>query len=125
MIETRLRGFEVLATPLLNKGVAFPPEERDALGLTGLLPPKVLTLEEQAKRAYKQFQSQPDDLSKNVYLTALHDRNEVLFYRLLNDHMTEMRRLSIPRLSERQYSNTAMNTESRGGCFCRLMTLKA
>lgn len=58
--------------------------------MTGLLPPKVLTLEEQAKRAYKQFQSQPDDLSKNVYLTALHDRNEVLFYRLLNDHMTEM-----------------------------------
>ena len=90
VIETQLRGFEVLATPLLNKGVAFPPEEREALGLTGLLPPKVLTLEEQAKRAYKQFQSQPDDLSKNVYLTALHDRNEVLFYRLLNDHMTEM-----------------------------------
>ena len=90
VIETHLRGFEVLSTPLLNKGVAFPLEERKALGLTGLLPPKVLTLEEQAKRAYKQFLSQPDDLSKNVYLTALHDRNEVLFYRLLNDHMTEM-----------------------------------
>lgn len=79
VIETHLRGFEVLSTPLLNKGVAFPLEERKALGLTGLLPPKVLTLEEQAKRAYKQFLSQPDDLSKNVYLTALHDRNEVLF----------------------------------------------
>lgn len=90
VIETHLRGFEVLSTPLLNKGVAFPLEERKALGLTGLLPPKVLTLEEQAKRTYKQFLSQPDDLSKNVYLTALHDRNEVLFYRLLNDHMTEM-----------------------------------
>ncbi|KAA6448557.1 NAD-dependent malic enzyme [Bacillus swezeyi] len=90
VIETHLRGFEVLSTPLLNKGVAFPAEERKALGLTGLLPPKVLTLEEQAKRAYQQFRSQPDDLSKNVYLTALHDRNEVLFYRLLNDHMTEM-----------------------------------
>ncbi|WP_411813172.1 NAD-dependent malic enzyme [Bacillus swezeyi] len=90
VIEIHLRGFEVLSTPLLNKGVAFPAEERKALGLTGLLPPKVLTLEEQAKRAYQQFRSQPDDLSKNVYLTALHDRNEVLFYRLLNDHMTEM-----------------------------------
>ncbi|QHZ48088.1 NAD-dependent malic enzyme [Bacillus sp. NSP9.1] len=90
VIETQLRGFEVLSTPFLNKGVAFTVEERKALGLTGLLPPKVLTLEEQAKRAYQQFRSQPDDLSKNVYLTALHDRNEVLFYRLLNDHMKEM-----------------------------------
>lgn len=89
-LETTLRGVEVLATPLLNKGVAFTVEEREELGLTGLLPPAVLTLDEQARRAYEQFCSQPDDLLKNVYLTALHDRNEVLFYRLLTDHLREM-----------------------------------
>ncbi|EJT20285.1 TPA: oxaloacetate-decarboxylating malate dehydrogenase, partial [Bacillus anthracis] len=85
-----LRGVEVLSTPLLNKGVAFTQEEREELGLKGLLPPAVLTLEEQARRAYEQFCSQPDDLLKNVYLTALHDRNEVLFYRILTDHLREM-----------------------------------
>ncbi|HDR6275477.1 oxaloacetate-decarboxylating malate dehydrogenase [Bacillus cereus] len=89
-LETTLRGVEVLSTPLLNKGVAFTQEEREDLGLKGLLPPAVLTLEEQARRAYEQFCSQPDDLLKNVYLTALHDRNEVLFYRLLTDHLREM-----------------------------------
>ncbi|AJH70074.1 malic enzyme, NAD binding domain protein [Bacillus thuringiensis] len=89
-LETILRGVEVLSTPLLNKGVAFTQEEREELGLKGLLPPAVLTLEEQARRAYEQFCSQPDDLLKNVYLTALHDRNEVLFYRILTDHLREM-----------------------------------
>ncbi|WP_155894983.1 oxaloacetate-decarboxylating malate dehydrogenase [Bacillus sp. 123MFChir2] len=89
-LETTLRGREVLATPLLNKGVAFSAEEREELGLKGLLPPAVLTLDEQALRAYEQFCSQPDDLLKNVYLTALHDRNEVLFYRILTDHLREM-----------------------------------
>ncbi|AFZ91802.1 NAD-dependent malic enzyme [Bacillus velezensis] len=89
-IKTTLRGLEVLSTPFLNKGVAFTQEERKELGLEGFLPPKVLTIEEQARRAYEQFSSQPDELSKNVYLTALHDRNETLFYRLLNDHLGEM-----------------------------------
>ncbi|MBR3337745.1 MAG: oxaloacetate-decarboxylating malate dehydrogenase, partial [Bacillus sp. (in: Bacteria)] len=89
-LETTLRGVEVLSTPLLNKGVAFTQDEREELGLKGLLPPAVLTLEEQARRAYEQFSSQPDDLLKNVYLTALHDRNEVLFYRILTDHLREM-----------------------------------
>ncbi|OTY48908.1 NAD-dependent malic enzyme [Bacillus thuringiensis serovar graciosensis] len=89
-LETTLRGVEVLSTPLLNKGVAFTQEEREELGLKGLLPLAVLTLEEQARRAYEQFCSQPDDLLKNVYLTALHDRNEVLFYRILTGHLREM-----------------------------------
>ncbi|MBT2623963.1 NAD-dependent malic enzyme [Bacillus sp. ISL-32] len=89
-IKTTLRGLEVLSVPFLNKGVAFTEEERKELGLKGFLPPKVLTIEEQAKRAYEQFVSQPDELSKNVYLTSLHDRNETLFYRLLNDHLGEM-----------------------------------
>ncbi|WP_426004544.1 NAD-dependent malic enzyme [Bacillus sp. DWP3-1] len=90
VIETPLRGMEVMSVPYLNKGVAFTKEEREELGLKGFLPPKVLTLEDQAKRAYEQFKAQPDELGKNVYLTSLHDRNEVLFYKLLNEHLAEM-----------------------------------
>ncbi len=80
----------VLAMPLLNKGTAFTAEEREALGLTGLLPPVISTLESQATAAYAQYQRLPDAVSKNLYLTALHDRNEVLFFRLLSEHLREM-----------------------------------
>ena len=87
---TTLRGEALLRTPLINKGTAFTTAERKALGLNGLLPPTVLTIEQQAQRAYQQYSEQSDDLHKNIYLTALHDRNEVLFYRLLTDHLSEM-----------------------------------
>ncbi len=87
---TTARGAEVLQTPLLNKGTAFTQDERAALGLDGLLPPAVLTVDEQARRAYGQYRAQQSNLLKNVYLAALHDRNEVLFYRLLTDHLSEM-----------------------------------
>src|SRR5271165_5962036 len=88
--ETKARGMAVLTTPLLNKGSAFTFEEREALGLTGLLPPVISTLEAQVASAYTQYQRLPDALSKNIYLTALHDRNEVLFYRLFSGHLREM-----------------------------------
>ena len=88
--ETKARGLAVLNSPLLNKGTAFTAEERKALGLTGLLPPDISTLETQVKRAYIQYERLPDALSKNIYLTALHDRNEVLFYRLFSEHLREM-----------------------------------
>ncbi len=88
--KTKARGLAVLTTPLLNKGTAFTAEERKDLGLTGLLPPVISTLEAQVKAAYAQYQRLPDALSKNIYLTALHDRNEVLFYRLLSEHLREM-----------------------------------
>jgi len=80
----------VLNSPFLNKGTAFPAEERASLGLGGLLPPDVSTLGSQVKHAYIQYQRLADALSKNIYLTALHDRNEVLFYRLLSEHLREM-----------------------------------
>jgi malate dehydrogenase (oxaloacetate-decarboxylating) len=76
--------------PLRNRGVAFTPAEREALGLTGRLPSGVLTLEEQARRVWQQLQAQPDDLAKNVYMEQLHDRNEVLYYRVLLDHLAEL-----------------------------------
>lgn len=88
--ETSARGRAVLADPRLNRGTAFTPAERRDLGLDGLIPPRVLTLDEQADRAYAQYRAQPTDLAKNVCLTALHDRNEVLFYRLVGDHLAEM-----------------------------------
>ena len=88
--ETTCRGYNVLSDPWLNKGTAFPEPERAALGLTGLLPSRILTLDQQAERAYKQCSQQASDLDKNVYLTALHDRNEVLFYRVLTDHLSEL-----------------------------------
>jgi malate dehydrogenase (oxaloacetate-decarboxylating) len=88
--ETTCRGYSVLSDPWLNKGTAFPESERAALALTGLLPSRILTLDQQAQRAYKQCSQQASDLDKNVYLTALHDRNEVLFYRVLTDHLSEL-----------------------------------
>jgi malate dehydrogenase (oxaloacetate-decarboxylating) len=88
--QTKARGLAVLNSPLLNKGTAFTAEERTALNLTGLLPPDTSTLGAQVKRAYIQYERLPDALSKNIYLTALHDRNEVLFYRLFSEHLREM-----------------------------------
>ncbi|MFE3896156.1 MULTISPECIES: NAD-dependent malic enzyme [unclassified Priestia] len=89
-ISTSLKGKSVLSTSYLNKGSAFTEEERENLHLQGLLPPTVLTLEEQAKRAYEQFKKAPNDLQKNNSLNDLHNRNVVLFYRLLTDHLSEM-----------------------------------
>ena len=81
---------EVLENPILDKGTAFTESERDDLGLTGRLPSAVLTLDQQAERAYRQMKRQRDDLAKNVYMEQLHDRNEVLYYRVLADHLTEL-----------------------------------
>jgi malate dehydrogenase (oxaloacetate-decarboxylating) len=85
-----LRGRDLLRDPRLNRGTAFTVEERTALGLDGLLPASVLSLEEQSRRAYEQYGRQPDDLARNTFLAALHDRNEVLYYKLLQDHLVEM-----------------------------------
>ncbi|MET8720850.1 NAD-dependent malic enzyme [Streptomyces misionensis] len=80
----------VLVDPLRNRGVAFTPEDREALGLTGRLPSGVLALEQQAQRAYQQMQAQSGDLAKNVYLEQLHDRNETLYFRVLVEHLVEL-----------------------------------
>ncbi|MFC7327254.1 NAD-dependent malic enzyme [Marinactinospora rubrisoli] len=89
-MHTSARGLEVIRDPLLNKGSAFTAEERAELDLAGLLPPAVTSLDVQAGRAYEQYLQQPGDLLRNVYLTGLRDRNEVLFHRLLADHLPEM-----------------------------------
>ncbi len=86
----RLRGMDLLDTPLFNKGTAFSYEERTRLGLHALLPPQVETLEQQVVRAYEAYERKTDDLERHIYLRALQDNNEVLFYRLLLDHLEEM-----------------------------------
>jgi malate dehydrogenase (oxaloacetate-decarboxylating) len=88
--RTTLRGRQVLADPRINKGTAFSDRERHDLGLTGLIPAAHFTLDDQAARVYAQYQRQSDDLARNITLNALHDRNEVLYYRLLTEHLSEM-----------------------------------
>jgi len=87
------RGIELLRDPLLNKGTAFTERERDALGLRGLLPPHVLSQDEQADRVLKHLRRLPDDLEKFIALSALHDRNEALFFRIVCDNIDEMQPL--------------------------------
>jgi malate dehydrogenase (oxaloacetate-decarboxylating) len=89
-VTVSARGRELLLDPLTNKGTAFPIEEREALGLLGLLPPALCTLEQQLERAYENFVNKATPIDKYVYLASLQDRNEVLFYRLLHDHIEEM-----------------------------------
>jgi malate dehydrogenase (oxaloacetate-decarboxylating) len=88
--RARPSGTEVLDLPLMNKGTAFTEDERSDLGLQGLLPPHVETLDEQVTRAYEAYTRKTDDLERHIYLRALQDTNEVLFYRLLLDHIEEM-----------------------------------
>lgn len=86
-------GLALLRDPLLNKGTAFSEQERDALGLRGLLPAHVLTLEEHARRIIENLRRLPDDLEKYVALNALHDRNETLFFRVVCDNIDEIQPL--------------------------------
>jgi len=89
-MDARLRGIELLNTQILNKGTAFTGQERTELGLHGLLPPQIESLDEQVVRAHQAFQRKQDPLERHIYLRALQDTNEVLFYRLLLDHIEEM-----------------------------------
>jgi malate dehydrogenase (oxaloacetate-decarboxylating) len=84
------RGISILHSPFTNRGSAFTLKEREVLGLTGLIPPRVTTIDLQSQRVYAQYQRKPDDLSKNIYLNGLRERNTVLFFRLLQDHLSEM-----------------------------------
>jgi malate dehydrogenase (oxaloacetate-decarboxylating)(NADP+) len=95
-IDTRLqgtpfpRGEALLHDPLLNKGTAFTHAEREALGLRGLLPPNVHTIEEQLARVLENYRHKQTDLERYIHLVSLQDRNETLFYRLVVDHIEEM-----------------------------------
>jgi malate dehydrogenase (oxaloacetate-decarboxylating) len=90
IIETSLAGQLLLDYPLLNKGMAFTLEERYEFGLVGLLPHHVSTVEQQLKRNYANFKGKESDLERYVFLASLQDRNETLFYRLVQEYIREM-----------------------------------
>lgn len=89
-LECALRGNALLQNPFFNKGSAFSKDERETFGLRYFLPAQINTLQEQARRAYEQYQSRSTPLGKNTFMTSLKDQNEVLFYRLIQDHLKEM-----------------------------------
>ncbi len=90
IIETALSGTALLEAPLYNKGTGFSAEERRELGLLGLLPPHIDDMQTQLMRAYDAYQRKDDDLERHIFLRSLQDRNEVLFYSLVVDHLPEM-----------------------------------
>lgn len=83
-------GSRLLETPLLNKGSAFSLSERKQFNLTGLLPPRYESIEEQAARAYQQYLNFKSDLNKHIFLRSIHDNNETLFFKLIQCYLTEM-----------------------------------
>ena len=89
-LEVFIAGLPLQRMPLLNKGTAFTPDERRLLELEGLLPPNVTDLELQKDRVYRQYKTFDDPIQQHIHLRALQDRNEVLFYALLADHLEEM-----------------------------------
>jgi malate dehydrogenase (oxaloacetate-decarboxylating) len=88
-VECALRGEAVLGHPMYNKGTAFSHEERDALGLHGILPPIVSTIDDQVARAYRRLSRKTEPLETYIGLASLQDRNETLFYRLVLEHLEE------------------------------------
>ena len=89
-VDPALRGIQLLQRPDRNKGTAFTDAERDALGLRGLLPPRIHTQAEQVERVLENVRRKPSDLERYVFLAGLQDRNETLYYRLIVDHVEEM-----------------------------------
>ncbi len=90
IVKTALTGKQLLADPYLNKGSAFPEDEREAFGLRGLVPVHASTMEQQLKRTYENFRSKTSPIEKYIFLASLQDRNEILFYQLVQEHITEM-----------------------------------
>src|SRR3990167_7566605 len=90
IIEIDLTPEQIINTPLYNKGTAFTYQEREELGLYGRFPCLVSSIEAQVQRRYHNFLSQPSQILKFVFLNALQNRNEILFYRLVSEHVSEM-----------------------------------
>lgn len=88
--DCALTGSALIQTPYLNKGMGFSNEERNEFGLVGLLPTRVNKLDEQVKRAYDQYKTRRTPLGKNIFMTSMKEQNEVLYYRLISDHLKEM-----------------------------------
>src|SRR5512143_4034356 len=108
-MHVTLDGYALLRLAPTNKGTAFTQEERRRLGLDGLLPPHVSTLDEQIARSYAGLVKEPTDLAKYTYLRAVQERNETLYYALLERHLPEM--LPIIYTSARGVSVSTINID--------------
>ena len=90
IVHIKKRGLDLIRDPMLNKGTAFSEKEREEFNLYGLVPPHVSTFEEQIKRVTKNYRRKDTDLGKYIFLEALHDRNEILYYALLLRNLEEL-----------------------------------
>ncbi|KAH6900457.1 hypothetical protein B0T10DRAFT_29502 [Thelonectria olida] len=119
-IDCALTGTALLNEPYFNKGSAFPAEERRKFNLTGLLPQGVQSLEQQAKRAYEQYSTRQDDLAKNTFLTSLKYQNEVLYFKLLQDHLEEMMNIVYTPTEGDAIQNYSRLFRRPEGCFLNI-----
>jgi hypothetical protein len=113
---------DLLQDPRFNKGTAFTAAERDALGLRGLLPPRVFTIEEQLERVMENFRAKDSAIERYIFMVALQDRNETLFYRTLLDHLPEMMPIIYTRLWGRRANGSATSFGGRAGYTSRPTT---
>ncbi len=90
VLPVHKRGRDLLYDPALNKGTGFPDSERDALGLRGLVPPQVVSIDDQVRRVMENYRRKDQDLERYIHLEALHDRNETLYFRVLLEHLREL-----------------------------------
>jgi malate dehydrogenase (oxaloacetate-decarboxylating) len=114
-VKLNLKPEEILTNPILNKGMAFTDEERDSFGLHGFLPMHVSTIEEQVNRRYENFQATKNEIGKYVFLSALQNRNETLFFRLVYEHVAEMLPLIYtPTVGDASIQYSTLYREHRG-----------
>lgn len=118
--DCALTGHALLRTPYFNKGTAFTPEERKAFKLQGLLPQHCATLESQVDRAYQQFLSRKDDLAKNTFMTSMKEQNEVLYYKLIQDHIKEMFSIIYTPTEGEAIANFSRLFRRPDGCFLNI-----
>lgn len=116
-------GPVLLEFPLLNKGSAFSMEERSSFNLLGLLPEVVETIEEQAERAWIQYQGFKTEIDKHIYLRNIQDTNETLFYRLVQNHLEEMMPVITPQPSARHVNASQRSTVVPAACSSLIRTV--
>lgn len=115
--RTSLRGKALLNNPTFNKGTAFTEQERKDFGLNGLLPSMVDTLEEQVQRAYEQYRALNSDILRNSFMNSMHDQNQVLFYKLFENHLKEMMPIVYTPTTGEAISNYSRLFRRPEGCF--------
>jgi hypothetical protein len=116
-LEVELTGSLLLESPIFNKGSAFSERERAELGLLGLLPAHVATIDEQLMRTYENFRQKTSAQERYIFLTSLQDRNETLFTDCCRSTSPRCCRLSIPRSSASHRRTTATSIAGRAGCI--------